>query len=209
MDARVMPQGEQALLLQIGAVDATPELATQRRLLDLVARWPQRPGVLELVPGIHNLQLRIDPLLADANALRLELLAAWARAEPREPAGRLHALAVRYGGDDLSAVAAHAGLSEAELIAVHSGVVYEVACLGFQPGFAYLMGLPAALQMPRLDQPRLRVPAGSLAIGGALCGVYPQASPGGWRLIGQCDMPLFGTEPLLRPGDRVRFLSHA
>lgn len=209
MDARVLPQGEGALLLQIGAVDAAPALAVQRRLLDLVVRWTPQPGVIELVPGIHNLQLRLDPLKADTAALRRRLLEAWAQAEAREPQGRLHELGVRYDGEDLDALAAHAGLSVGEVVALHSGAVYEVAALGFQPGFAYLMGLPAALQMPRLAQPRLRVPAGSLAIGGALCGVYPAASPGGWRLIGHCEAKLFDGEPLLRPGDRLRFRAHA
>lgn len=210
MEARVLPQGEGALLLQIGAVDAAPEIGLQRRLLDLVARcWKPQPGVIELVPGIHNLLLRLDPLRADNATLRRLLLAAWEQAEAREPKGRLHELGVRYEGEDLEALAAHAGLSTREVVALHSGAVYDVAALGFQPGFAYLLGLPAALQMPRLAQPRLRVPAGSLAIGGALCGVYPAASPGGWRLIGHCEAPLFDGEPLLRPGDRVRFHPHA
>jgi KipI family sensor histidine kinase inhibitor len=208
MEARVLPQGEQALLLQIGAVDAAPELATQRRLLDLVAHWRAAPGVIELVPGIHSLLLRLDPLRADPTALRRQLLAAWAAAEPREPAGRLHELPVRYDGEDLAAVAAHAGLSAAALVALHSEPVYEVACLGFQPGFPYLLGLPAPLQMPRRATPRLRVPAGSLAIGGPLCGIYPQASPGGWQLLGHCDTPLFDGQPLLRAGDRLRFIPH-
>ena len=94
-------------------------------------------------------------------------------------------------------------------VAAHAGARYEVACLGFLPGFAYLLGLPEALQQPRRASPRLQVPAGSVAIGGAQTGLYPIESPGGWQLIGRCMQPLFDArlEPpcWLLPGDSVRF----
>ena len=80
---------------------------------------------------------------------------------------------------------------------------------GFAPGFAYLGELPAELRVPRLATPRTRVPAGSVAIAGAMTAIYPQASPGGWRLLGRTDARLFDpaatTPARLRPGDRVRF----
>lgn len=207
MDApiRLIPQGEQGLLLQVGATDAEPDLQLQRRLLALCRAWKPQPGVIELVPGVHNLLLRLDPLQADPRALRTRLRQAWEAATAEPGRGRLHQLPLRYGGPDLAALASHAGLNEDEVVALHAGADYEVAALGFQPGFAYLMGLPSRLRMPRLAQPRLQVPAGSLAIGGAMTAIYPAASPGGWRLIGHCDARLFDGEPLLRPGDRVRF----
>jgi KipI family sensor histidine kinase inhibitor len=121
-------------------------------------------------------------------------------------------IAVRYGGadgPDLERVAAHAGLSAGEVVARHAASDYTVAMLGFAPGFPYLLGLDAALHVPRRANPRTRVPAGSVAIGGAQTGIYPRELPGGWNLIGCTPLTLFDPcrdQPcLLAPGDRVRF----
>ena len=119
---------------------------------------------------------------------------------------------VCYGGEfgpDLDAVATHCGLEPAEVSARHAAGDYRVAMLGFMPGFAYLLGLDESLHMPRRASPRTRVPAGSVAIGGAQTGIYPRELPGGWQLIGRTPLTLFDpsqAEPaLLRPGQRVRF----
>ncbi|MFN3751153.1 MAG: 5-oxoprolinase subunit PxpB [Thiobacillus sp.] len=127
--------------------------------------------------------------------------------------GRPHALRVEYGGaagPDLAALAARAGLHPDDYISRHAAIEHRVAFLGFQPGFPYLRGLPPALQAPRRATPRARVPAGSVAVGGAYTGIYPAAGPGGWHLIGRTDATLFDPwrEPpcLLAPGDRVRFV---
>jgi KipI family sensor histidine kinase inhibitor len=126
---------------------------------------------------------------------------------PVEPP-RQHDLHVRYDGEDLAAVAREVGLPVAELIALHRAPVYDVAFMGFLPGFPYLHGLDPRLHLARRATPRARVPAGAVAIGGPYAGVYPQASPGGWHLLGQLLTPqLFGNGgALLRPGDRVRFV---
>lgn len=128
--------------------------------------------------------------------------------------GKSHELLVDYGGavgQDLAAVAATAGLSIVEAIALHSSATYQVQFMGFQPGFAYLAGTPAALHQPRLSRPRPQIPAGSLAIGGSYTGIYPAAGPGGWNLIGRVEAKLFDPhrEPpaLLMPGDQVRFIA--
>jgi inhibitor of KinA len=129
----------------------------------------------------------------------------------REP-GAVHVLPVCYGGEfgpDLATVAAHCGLSGADVIALHSGASYRVYAIGFVPGFPYLGGLPAALGVPRRATPRIRVPAGSVGIGGAQTGVYPLATPGGWHLIGRTPVELFrpheGRPCRLGMGDRVQF----
>jgi inhibitor of KinA len=129
-----------------------------------------------------------------------------------EPADAAVMLPVCYGGEwgaDLATVAAHCGISAAEVIALHSGASYRVYAIGFVPGFPYLGGLPAALGMPRRATPRTRVPAGSVGIGGAQTGVYPMATPGGWHLIGRTPVELFRPEASrpcrLSVGDRVRF----
>ncbi len=127
---------------------------------------------------------------------------------------RLVEIPVRYGGvegPDLAELATRAGMSEAEAAALHGGAEYRVAFLGFQPGFAYLVGTPAELAAPRLATPRARVPAGSLAVGGPYSGIYPGATPGGWHIIGRTEEVLFDPSrdlpALLAPGDRVRFVA--
>jgi inhibitor of KinA len=127
-------------------------------------------------------------------------------------APRLVEIPVCYGGElgpDLGTVAERAGLGADDAAALHAGADYLVYAIGFTPGFPYLGGLPAALHAPRRATPRPRVAAGSVGIGGAQTGVYPQASPGGWQIIGRTPLALFrpAERPaaLLRPGDRVRF----
>jgi TIGR00370 family protein len=137
----------------------------------------------------------------------------WEESEALEPASRAIELPVVYGGKrgpDLTVVAQHCGLTEKQVVELHSSVNYVVWFLGFQPGFPYLGGLSPALHTPRRAEPRLSVPAGTVAIGGEQTGIYPIASPGGWQLIGYTSTPLF--EPgqdspiLLRPGDTLRFI---
>ncbi len=125
-------------------------------------------------------------------------------------AGPVRVLPVRFDGDDLAAVALQLGCSEGAVVDLLVSSVLEVAFVGFAPGFAYLTGLPEPLaSLARLDAPRARVPAGAVAVAGGFAAVYPQASPGGWNLLGTTDATLFdpSTPPyaLLGPGDRVRF----
>jgi KipI family sensor histidine kinase inhibitor len=127
------------------------------------------------------------------------------------PAGRDVELRVRYDGPDLAEVAAHAGVSPEEVVGRHTGAAYLVGFLGFQPGFAYLLGGDELLHVPRRDEPRTLVPAGSVAVAGPYSAVYPRASPGGWRLLGSTAAVMFDaareTPALLAPGDRVRFVA--
>lgn len=194
------------------------EPITQRRLLAMAAALRGQPGLIDAVPGLHSLSLIAD--LQRIAPARLEALArqAWTRAKPWREQRAERRLAVRYGGSagpDLIEAAALLGLTPAQLIEAHAAPRYEVACLGFLPGFAYLLGLPAELALPRRELPRLRVPAGSVGIGGAQTGIYPLDSPGGWQLIGHCAQPLFDAEAAqpswLLPGDWLRFepLTHA
>lgn len=120
---------------------------------------------------------------------------------------------VRYDGVDLAEVAHQIGVTETEVIAMHTGHSYVVEFFGFAPGFAYLRGLPEALHLPRLATPRVRVPAGTVAIAAGYCAVYPRESPGGWWQLGHTDITLFdvGQHPPspLRHGMRVRFTSQS
>lgn len=120
---------------------------------------------------------------------------------------------VIYGGEfgpDLATAAEVCGLSAQELVQKHVNGEYLVQSLGFMPGFSYLGGLDPALHIPRKSTPAIRIPAGSVAIGGSFTGVYPTSTPGGWHVIGRTSLMLFdphAAQPcLMRPGDRVRFV---
>src|SRR5262249_57143597 len=111
---------------------------------------------------------------------------------PTDPAGaRRVELRTVYGGPDLDAVAEHWGVTPDEVIEVHRSTEFRVAFCGFAPGFGYLTGLPERLAVPRLATPRTRVPAGSVALADAYCGIYPREAPGGWVLIGRTHAGLF------------------
>ncbi|MFT7724689.1 MAG: 5-oxoprolinase subunit PxpB [Roseateles sp.] len=201
------PLGEAALCCT-PAAPASP--AQQQRLRQLAEGLARLAGVQELIPGMNNLTLLFDPLQADADALAAATHALWAQPPRVAAPGRSVAIPVVYDGPDLADVAAHCGLTPGEVVRRHAAAEYEVYFLGFQPGFTYLGGLDPALHTPRRAEPRLRVPAGSVGIGGAQTGIYPLATPGGWQLIGRTPLALFDpqAEPptLLAPGDRVRFV---
>ncbi len=212
----VLPLGEAAWTVVLGdTVD--PELHRQVTGLAERIRAANLPTVIEIVPAYAAVTVFFDPLAGDPNVLREELaeLAATSTDRPtaQPPAlpspARLLTIPVRYDGPDLAQVARETGLSGAEVTRRHAAPEYRVYLLGFAPGFAYLGDLDPALVLPRRTTPRTRVPAGTVAIGGAQTGVYPFTTPGGWHLIGSTSLTMFNParEPaaLLRVGDRVRF----
>lgn len=210
--------GDRALLLRFGetldpAIVARVQAAARR------ARATAPAAVQDIVPAYASLAVH---LAADAfDEATLAGIEAWllscAGDDFVSPApARTVEIPVRYGGEhgpDLAFVARHAGLAVEDVIARHARAEYTVAMLGFAPGFPYLAGLDPALATPRHPQPRTRVAAGSVGIGGAQAVVYPRESPGGWQIIGRTPLVLFDparAEPsLLQPGDRVRFVPHA
>jgi len=205
----LMPLGDNALVCTF-APPAT--LATQTRIWSVAHAARAWPQVIEVVPGMNNLTLVFDPLLADAAALGAQLTAALQDADENQSNGNIVEIPVHYGGEDgpdLEVVARHTGLSTEEVIARHTAADYVVFFLGFQPGFAYLGGLDSSLATPRRAEPRLAVPVGSVGIGGEQTGIYPAESPGGWQLLGRTPLKLFdpsrAAPSLLAPGDRVRF----
>jgi len=213
---RIDRMGDDALLVTL---DDALDLDANRRAhrIAAVVGTSRRsvPGLGVATPGHASVLVPFDPARCDEDALRsvLEAIVA-AEATPAPPIeGTLHEITVRYGGEDgadLAEVAARTGLSEAEVVRIHAGVEYHVLVLGFVPGFPYLGIVPALLDLPRRATPRVRVPAGSVAIAGRQTGIYPFDTPGGWHLIGRTEAPLWNaarTPPaLLAPGDRVRFV---
>ncbi|HEX5361926.1 MAG TPA: 5-oxoprolinase subunit PxpB [Fluviicoccus sp.] len=173
------------------------------------------PGVSNLVPAYATLTVVLDPLavlmgMTSLTELQARLPSLVATVDGHQFTPRRIELPVCYDGPDLERVSAHTGLPVDEIIRRHGAGVYDVYFLGFSPGFAYLGGLAPELATPRLDTPRVQVPAGSVAIGGSQTAVYPQATPGGWNLIGHCPEILFdpkSDEPCrLQPGDQVVFV---
>jgi KipI family sensor histidine kinase inhibitor len=203
--------GESALLRRFENTDVSvanvSALQMRRDLAALAA-----VEVLDIVAGARSVLVT----LRAGDEPSPELLTALDR-EPRVGDGTPgygREVAVRYGGEDgpdLDDVAAHVGRSPDEVVARHAASEYVVAFIGFSPGFPYLLGMPAELATPRLDSPRTRVAPGSVGVGGPYTGIYPSATPGGWRVIGRADVELFDAtrEPpaLLAPGDRVRFVA--
>jgi len=166
-------------------------------------------GVIEATAGACSLLLRF----ADWGTARAAVPALTATpishgASP-PPQARIVQIPTTYDGIDLDDVAESCGLDPQQVIDRHSSAIYVVSFCGFAPGFAYLSGLPESLAVPRLSTPRPRVPAGSVAIGGTWCGIYPRATPGGWRILGRTEVAVFDPhrEPiaLLEPGMRVQF----
>jgi len=189
-------------------------LEINSRIRALAARLRNAPGVVETVPAFRSLLLVLDPLTADRDRLRDEIMRQAHDVRP-DPAGtgRTVEIPVVYGGEagpDLADVARTHGLTVREAVELHSRQDYLVFMLGFAPGFPYMGILPEGLRTPRLASPRTRVPAGSVAIADALTGIYPLATAGGWRLIGRTPQVLYNPRTpdpvLLRPGDRVRFI---
>lgn len=141
---------------------------------------------------------------------QIEKLVSVVTPESEVNTGRLVEIPVRYDGQDLDEIARSTGLSKSEVIELHSGTTFTAAFAGFAPGFMYCTGLPEVLQLPRRSTPRVKVPAGSLAMADTYTAIYPLNSPGGWNLIGTTDAQMFDASAqqpsLLLPGDRVRFV---
>jgi KipI family sensor histidine kinase inhibitor len=192
-------------------------LAAHGDVLRLTPLLQSVRGVTNVHPAYASILIDFDPLAIRHSGVEraaAELFAQAAGAPLPEP--RTVEIPVVYGGEygpDLETVAALTGHTPDEVVAIHSSADYLVYFLGFSPGFPYLGGLPESIAAPRLDTPRRRVPAGSVAIGGRQTGVYPMASPGGWRIIGRTSLRLFDpgadSPALLQMGDHVRFVPAA
>jgi len=212
MTVRFLPAGDRGLVVEFAtAVDVA--VNNQVRALALTLEAARIPGVLEVVPTYRSLGVQFDPAQLGAEALRGRIEDALNGLDPGQlPPPKVVRLPTCYGGEfgpDLPFVSQHSGLSEDEVIRLHSETPYHVYMIGFTAGFAYLGGLPERLHTPRLPSPRTKTPRGAVGIGGSQTGAYSAETPGGWRLIGRTPVPLF--DPLrepptpMLPGDTVRF----
>jgi len=199
---RILPFGPAALLAEVDSLDAARDLHARLRA--------SRPaGVVDLVPAARTVLVHVDPSVLSLAAARTWI----AQAPPAEAtaadAGEA-VIPVRYDGPDLADTADVLGIGVDALVRRHHEAVWTVAFTGFAPGFGYLVSDDWPFDVPRLPAPRTRVPAGSVGLAGGFAGAYPRATPGGWRIIGTTDAPLFdpaaSTPALLVPGIRVRFV---
>lgn len=205
MSRAVRPMGDRALLVECRGLEEVMALHT--------ALERDRPdGVVDVVPAARTVLVTVADGSALPDARR------WVEAARPDGAGAVPStgrvdIRVDYGGEDLAEVARLLGVPERDVVDRHTSSAWRVAFGGFAPGFAYLVeddpALRGRLDVPRMAVPRTSVPAGSVALAGGFTGVYPRASPGGWRLIGTTDAVLWdasASEPaLLRPGAVVRF----
>jgi KipI family sensor histidine kinase inhibitor len=227
MSARFQFASDQSLLVYFGEQGGQGQAEAQplprritlqaneqvRRLLRLLELEPVE-GVRNLHPAYSSLLVKFNGLKLRHEELEVILRGYLARLEEvKLPESRLVEIPVCYGGEfgpDLTEVGALQGMTAAQVVEKHSSVEYLVYFLGFVPGFAYLGELPRELVTPRLAAPRKRVPVGSVGIAANHTGVYPFATPGGWRLIGRTPVAMFRGDreglSLLSIGDRARFI---
>lgn len=214
-DPQVIPLGTTAFMLSLGNA-ISPKLT--RRIAHLVESIKKRNinGIVDLVPSYTSIVISIDPEATDIEDVSSFTRSLWSPLDDgssqQELEGRRVEIPIVYGGEagpDLPQVSQATGLSPDEVIRRHSEAEYMVAAIGFTPGYAFLLGLPPELAVPRRNTPRVRVPAGSLGIGGAQTGIYSLPTPGGWSLIGRTPWVLFDprgdSDTELQTGDRVRF----
>ena len=210
MKVRFLAAGDRALVIEFGdRIDRT--LSEEVLRLDAGLRSSGLAGVVETVPSFRSLMMHYDPLVTTSAALEHAISSLLDREPGSRSTGTLWRVPVCYDGElapDLAEVARLTGLSPGEVVALHSGTSYHVYMLGFLPGFPYMGDLPARLSLPRRADPRVRVPAGSIAIATSLTAIYPCESPGGWHLIGATPIRLFDPErtppALFAPGDAVQ-----
>lgn len=202
---RFLPVTLNSLLVELADLDATLALLASLQLTPLA-------GVEELVPAARTILVRFRPSATSAVAL-VQQIAQRDLSQRAERSSTLVEIPVHYNGEDLAEVAQILGITADEVVQRHTGSEYTVAFTGFAPGFAYLSGGHPSLNVPRRSTPRTRLPAGSVGLAGTFSGVYPQASPGGWQIIGTTPVAMWDitrAQPaLLQPGYRVRFVDIA
>ena len=211
--ARFLPAGDKALAVELGD-GISPEINRRVRDFFLAIEKQRIEGIVELIPTYRSILVHYDPLRLNLSELEERLRDLEEHTDTAEVSmPKVVEFPLVYGGEygpDLGYVAGHNGLSEEEVIAIHSGDDYLVYAMGFTPGFPYMGGMSEKIATPRLQSPRTSISAGSVGIAERQTGVYPIASPGGWQLIGRTPLRLFDPDrhppALVDPGDYVRFL---
>ena len=210
-DVKLLSNGDTALAVEFGE---RIDRGTSERVLALHDRLARAalPGVVELLPTFRSLMVHYDPVRTSRTELWRRIGPLLAGLEGARPATRRWTIPVCYDPAfalDLEEVATRTSLTPAEVIEHHSATTYHVYMIGFLPGYPYMGDLPARLALPRRENPRTQVPAGSVAIATTMTAVYTLESPGGWHILGRTPAPLWNRHrnppAVLTPGDKVRF----
>ena len=212
---KIYPVGDMALSVDFGNV-ISEEINEEVMQMEHVLQKENIPGILEMLPSYRALLVRYNPELLSYAHLTEKIEKLQGKGGSIEESRRrkkIRLIPCCYGGkygEDLKGMEKLTGLSEREIIAIHSGTDYKIYMLGFLTGFVYLGGMDERIAAPRLDVPRVAIPAGSVGIGGKQTGVYPIASPGGWRLIGSTPVRFYdpmAEKPILcSAGEYIRFV---
>ena len=209
---RLIASGDTAMVVEFGE---TIDRTINARVMALADRIDETglAGVVELVPTFRSLMVHYDPLVTSHATLAEQVRQLTDSLDVNHRHGRLWEIPVCYEGahaPDLDDVARATKLSTRDVVAMHTGEIYQVYCVGFLPGFPYMGDLPAVLELPRRTSPRLRLPQGSVCMAMRMTGIYPIESPGGWHLLGRTPVRLFDRRRadavLMAPGDRVKFV---
>lgn len=211
--ARYMPFGDNALLIELGNT-INMELNKKVLCLSKAIEKTEIAGVEEVVPTYRSLLVRYNPLKTTYEQLVFQIkdIEETLQTTNTKTKGKTIIVPVVYGeeyGPDLAFVARFHRMTEDEVVKLHSNREYRVYMLGFVAGFPYLGEVPDEIATPRLETPRLKVPAGSVGIAEKQTGIYPCEAPGGWRIIGRTPLKLFNpnNQPptIMEPGDIVKF----
>lgn len=211
-EPRFMPVGDQALLMELGDDIEEGCNACIKGMIELIEEVGIK-GIIETIPSYRSILIYYDPFVTDFNETVDRLKKIYGRLDIKSvEKGDTVIIPVLYGGEvgpDLQFVARYTGLTEEEVIDIHTSMDYLIYMLGFAPGFPYLGGIDERIQVPRLETPREWIPAGSVGIAGRQTGIYTVDSPGGWRVIGLTPVKLYDPHRdipvILRIGDYIRF----
>ena len=204
------PAGDTALVVEFG--QKIEEQTNDR--VHAMARWLQAQrmrGVTEVIPTFRSVMICYDPCKISYSRL-VRKIRRWNGVQTVDAVTQkvIHRIPVCYDGPDLEDMERLTGLRREEIVSIHSGTDYKIHMMGFLPGFVYLGGLDPRIGVPRLDTPRTKIEAGSVGIGGSQTGVYPVASPGGWRILGFTPVRFYDPDrpdPILcKAGEYIRFV---
>ncbi|MDO4306912.1 MAG: 5-oxoprolinase subunit PxpB [Eubacteriales bacterium] len=210
---RILTAGDSSLLVEFGK-EISPEINRKIAATVQLMRDQYIEGVVDVIPAFCSLLINYDPRVIAYEEIK-ERIQCLLKVEVKgsENRKKVYEIPVCYGGEygpDIANIAQHAGLSEEEVIKIHSSRDYLIYMLGFLPGFCYLGGLDERIHTPRLANPRIKINAGSVGIGGSQTGIYPLDSPGGWQLMGMTPVKTYDPDRevpiLVEAGDYIRFV---
>ena len=211
-EARFLPTGDTSVCVEFGN-EISEKINSEIRAFNILLNEEKIKGIIETVPTYRSIMVHYDPGVIPYRTLIGRLKALTGKMDKVEiPPSDVLEIPVLYGGEmgpDLAFVAQNAGISEDEVVKIHTSTEYLIYMLCFTPGFTYLGGMSDKIATPRLKQPRVKIPAGSVGIAGKQTGVYPIDSPGGWQLIGRTPVKMYDPDrevPILpQAGQYIKF----